>query len=332
VGKAKNESAGTILFGVTSATRMNQRLTEQVLSIVSQVRSRASAAFDVMVIGEPGAAALCEELAAAGARVAIHASAAETPAYLHPAVVVDARSAPVDVRIADLLVALTRLAPAGIYVSTAPFIAGADGGSRHLTLFDAVQAIAELVAGGVEPARGLAVLPRPDGRALELSASPLEVRAFFQRAVAAVEARNGLVLVRRSDTAADTDDPIQVADLPAGPAFEARRLSRAISAEGLADLALERFDQRVVAEIDVLKRRLAQRDRDLGELRAAFKRAADPGGASAVSRSPRGFGASWSAVSDPSSDFRDQMRRLERSARKVWKAPLALLGKSKENR
>ena len=164
-------------------------MAEQILTIVSQAASRAGGGpIDVMVIGEPSIGALCEELAAAGARVAIHASAAEMPAFLHPAVVVDARSAPVDVRIADLLVSLTRLAPAGIYVATAPFVAGADGGSRHLTLFDAIQAIAELVAGGVEPARGLAVLPRSDGRALELSTSPMEVRAFFEQAVAAVEA------------------------------------------------------------------------------------------------------------------------------------------------
>ena len=151
--------------------------------------------------------------------------------------VVDARSAPVDVRIDDLLVSLTRLAPSGIYVATAPFDAGADGGSRHLTLFDAIQAIAELVAGGVGAARGLAVLPRSDGRALELGASPMDVRAFFEQAVAAVEARNGLIVVRRSEAEVDRDDPIDVADLPAGPAFEVRRLSRAIGAEGLADLS-----------------------------------------------------------------------------------------------
>ena len=177
----------------------------QILAIVSQASSRAGGGpIDVVVIGEPGVAALCEELAAGGGRVAIHTSAAEAPAFLRPAVVVDARSAPVDVRIADLLVSLTRLAPAGIYVATAPFFAGADGGSRHLTLFDAVQAIAELVAGGVEPARGLAVLPRSDRPALELSASPLEVRAFFEQAVAAVEARNGLIVMRRTDAAVDS--------------------------------------------------------------------------------------------------------------------------------
>ena len=101
------------------------------------------------MLGDPSIGALRKEFAATGARVMIHASGAEMPPSLHPAVVVDARSAPVDVRIDDLLVSLIRLAPAGIYVATAPFEAGAEGGSRHLTLFDAIQAIAELVAGGI---------------------------------------------------------------------------------------------------------------------------------------------------------------------------------------
>jgi hypothetical protein len=312
---------------------VKKQLGGQILTIVSQAASRGSGgAIDVVVVGDPSFGALREELAAAGARVAIHASAAEMPASLHPAVVVDARSAPVDIRIDDLLVSLTRLAPAGIYVATAPFEAGADGGCRHLTLFDAIQTIAELAAGGPEAARGVAVLPRSDGRAVELTTSPMDVRAFFEHAVAAVEARNDLVLVRRSEAAADRVDPIDVADLPAGPAFERRRLSRAIGAEGLADLALERFDRRVVAEIDILKRRLAQRDRDLAELRAAFKRVAERAAATAASRSPPGVRALGSPVSDPSSDFRDRMRRLERSIRKVWKVPLALLGKSKEKK
>ena len=308
---------------------MKRPLAEQLLTIVSQALSCGTGALNVVVVGDPSFGALREELAAAGARVAIYASAAEMPASLHPAAVIDARSAPVDIRIADLLVSLTRLAPAGIYVATAPFDAGADGGSRHLTLFDAIQAIAELVAGGPEAARGVAVLPRSDGLALELSTSPIEVRAFFEQAVAAVEERHGLVVVRRSEAAANRVDPIDIADLPAGPAFEARRLGRAIGAEGLADLALERFDRRVVAEIDILKRRLAQRDRDLAELRAAFKRVAERAAATAASRRPHGV-ARGSAVSDPSSDFRDRMRRLERSIRKVWKVPFALLGKSKE--
>ena len=56
---------------------------------------------DVVVVGDPSFGALREELTAAGARVSIHASAAEMPASLHPAVVVDARSAPVDLRIDD---------------------------------------------------------------------------------------------------------------------------------------------------------------------------------------------------------------------------------------
>ena len=128
--------------------------------------------------------------------------------------VVDARSAPVDVRIDDLLVSLTRLAPAGIYVATAPFETGADGGSGHLTLFDAIQTIAELAAGGPEASRGVAVLPRSDGRALDLTTSPMDVRAFFEQAVAAVEARNDLVLVRRSEAAADRVRP----DRPRRPA------------------------------------------------------------------------------------------------------------------
>ncbi len=324
---------------------MKWPLAAQVLTIVSQAVSRGSgAAIDVVVVGDPSFGVLREELAAAGANVAIHASAAEMPAFLHPAVVIDAGSAPVDARIADLLVSLTRLAPAGIYVATAPFVAGADGGSRHLTLFDAIQAITELVAGGIEAARGVAVLPRSDGRALELSASQIEVRAFFEQAVAAVEARNGLVVVRRSEAMADPANPIDVADLPVGPAFEARRLSRAIGAEGLADLALERFDRRVVAEIDILKRRLAQRDRDLAELRAAFERLAQRDRAELraaferLAQRDRDLAELRAAfersltTGTRSSDFRGRMRRLERSIRKVWKVPLALLGKSKEKR
>jgi hypothetical protein len=348
---------------------MNRRLAEQIVTIVSQAAPRAhGGAIDVVVVGEPRIGALCEELAAAGAQVAICASAAEMPAFLHPVVIIDAGSAPIDIRIDNLLISLTRLAPAGIYVATAPFVAGPDGGSGHLTLFDAILAIAELLVRGTETPRGLAVLPRSDGRALELSTSPMEVRAFFEQAVAAVEERKGLVVVRRSDAVADRAEPIDASDLPAGPAFEARRLSRAIGAEGLADLALERFDRRVIAEIDILKRQLAQRDRDLAELRAAFKglaeRAAatatletaaaaaaletaaaaaaletaaaaaalETAAAAAASRRPHGVRAWGSAASDPSSDFRDRMRRLERSIRKIWNVPLALLGKSKEKR
>jgi hypothetical protein len=314
---------------------MNQRLVEQILTIVSQAISRASAgARDVVVIGEPSIGALCEELTAAGAHVAIHASATDMSASLHPVVVIDARSASVDVRIADLLVSLTRLAPAGIYVATAPFAAGAEGGFQHLTLFDAIQAIAELVAGGNEAARGVTVLPRSDGPALELSTLPMEVRAFFERAVAAVEQRNGLVVVRRSEANVDQIDPIDIADLPVGPAFEARRLSHAIGPEGLADLALECFDRRIVAEIDILKRRLAQRDRDLAELRAAFKRTLTTG---SPPPTPSGLRIIDVAIATArsaarSSDFRHRMRQFERSIRKVWKDPLTLVGTSKKKR
>jgi hypothetical protein len=314
---------------------MKQRLAEQILAIVSQAVSRSSGGrVDVVVIGQPSIGALCEGLAGAGAHVAIHANATEMPASLYPAVVVDARSAPVDVRIADLLVSLTRLPPGGIYVAAAPFGAGAEGGSKHLTLFDAIQAIAELVAGGIEAARGLAVLRRSDGPALELSASPMEVRAFFNQAVAAIEERNGLVVVRRSEAAVDQIDPIDIAELPVGPAFEARRLNHAIGPEGLADLALERFDRRIVAEIDILKRRLAQRDRDLAELRAAFRRTLTTGSHPPTPIRLRIIDAAIATAGSAarSSDFRHRMRQFERSIRKVWKDPLTLVGTSKKKR
>jgi hypothetical protein len=67
------------------------------------------------------------------------------PAFLHPVAVIDAGSASVGIRIDDLLISLTRLAPAGIYVATTPFVAGIDGGSGHLTSFDPILAIVELL-------------------------------------------------------------------------------------------------------------------------------------------------------------------------------------------
>ncbi len=309
--------------------RADERLAKQILTVVSQAMSRASrGGIDVVVIGEPSIEALCEELAAAGAQVAIHASAAEMPAVLHPAVVVDARSAPVDVRIADLLVSLTRLAPAGIYVATAPFEAGGYGGAGHLTLFDAIQAMAELVGGTSEAAQGVAVLPQSQGRALELTTSPMDVRAFFGQAVAAVEARNDLVLVRRSEAAAGRVDPIDVAALPPGPAFELRRLRRAIDAEKLAELALERFDRRIVAEIDILRRRLAQRDRDLAELRAALERSLTIASPMRAERGLVKVARAAAGSIDRSSNLGEQMRRFERSIRRFVRAPLSALGKS----
>jgi hypothetical protein len=307
----------------------------RILTIVSQAVSRGSGgAIDVVVIGHPDLGALREELASIGARVAIHASAAEIPASLQPVAVIDARSAPVDVRITDLLVSLIRLAPSGIYLATAPFDAAVCVGSRHLTLFDAIQAIAELVAGGPEAARGVAVLWRSDGRVTELTVSPMDVRTFFQQAVAAVEAHNDLVLVRRSEAATALVDPIDVTDLPPGPAFERGRLGRAIGAEALAELAIGRFDRRIVAEIDILKRRLARRDRDLAELRAALERSLAAG---SYPRTLLGLGFLKRAVAAArsaagSSDFRKRMRRFERSIRKLWKDPLAALGKSAETR
>ena len=158
----------------------------------------------------------------------------------------------------------------------------------------------------------------------------MDVRVFFEQAVAAVEARNGLIVVRRSEAAADRVDPIDVVDLPAGPAFERRRLSRTIGAEGLADLALDRFDRRVVAEIDILKRRLAQRDRDLAELGAAFKRLLTTGSSPRTRSGLRFVAAARSAAR--SADFRGQMRRFERLIRRLWKLPLAALGRSEEDR
>jgi hypothetical protein len=297
-------------------------LVGQILTIVSQAISRGSrAAVDVVVIGEAGIEALNEQLAAAGAQVAIHANAAEIPESLHPAVIMDARSAPVDVRIADLLISLTRLAPSAVYVATTPFAAGFDGGSRHLTLFDAVQAITELVAGGGETASSMTALPRSKGDALEFSTAPMDVQAFFDQAIAAVEARRGLIVIRRSEAPAHRVDPIEVADLPPGPAFQVRCLNGAVGDGGLAKLALERFDRRAVAEIDILKRRLAQRDHDLAELRAALD----------VSLTAAARPAPLAASTTRPADFRDQLRQFERSIRKLWKHPLAI-GKSDAKR
>ena len=161
--------------------------------------------------------------------------------------------------------------------------------------------------------------------------SSAEVRAFFTDKVAAVDVRNGLVVVRRSEAEVDPAYPLGPADLPAGLAFEVRRLNQALGAEGRADAALDRFDRRVVAEVEALKRRLAQRDRDVAELRAAFERALN-GAASARPTDRRGTTGrvAFAAPAAPRSELKRRLRRFERSIRWIWKAPLHLLGLSRK--
>jgi hypothetical protein len=128
-----------------------------------------------------------------------------------------------------------------------------------------------------------------------------------------------------AEAAAERTDPIDSADLPGGPAFEARRLRHAIGAEGLADLALECFDPGVVAEVDIPKP-LEQRDRDLAQLGAAFKRSltTGSGGLRVVVRA---------RSAARSADIRDQTRWFEGLIRKlVWQVPFAALAKSGEDK
>jgi hypothetical protein len=133
-----------------------------------------------------------------------------------------------------------------------------------------------------------------------------------------------------AEAAAERTDPIDSADLPGGPAFEARRLRRAISAEGLADLALECFDPGVVAEVDILKPP-EQRDRDLAQLGAAFKRSLTTGSGKWTRGGLRVVARARSAAR--SADIRDQTRWFEGLIRKlVWQVPFAALDKSREDK
>jgi hypothetical protein len=111
-----------------------------------------------------------------------------------------------------------------------------------------------------------------------------------------------------AEAAAERADPIDGADLPAGLAIEARRLRRAIGAEGLADLALECFDPGVVAEVDILKP-LEQRDRDLAQLGAGFKRSLTTGSGKWTRGGLRVVARAGSVAR--SADIWDQMRWFE---------------------
>jgi hypothetical protein len=133
-----------------------------------------------------------------------------------------------------------------------------------------------------------------------------------------------------TEVAAERADPIDSADLPASPAFEARHLRCAIGAEALADLALECCGPRVVAEVDIRKP-LAQRDRDLAQLGAAFKRSLTAGSGNWTRSGLRVVARARSAAR--SADIRDQMRWFEGLIRKlVWQVPFAALGKSEEDK